>query len=193
MHGTAIKISLFRGNKDEKVKIVTPIISSLEEKNNKKNHILVYFSPYENSIYYLKVLNALKNISNYKIIVYTKENFDISSNNIEFKNYSPDFKNDLENAFCLISTAGHQLLSEAISIEIPVYLIPLSTYEQNYNAQMVEKYFLGKKSQNITESEINEFLKNVPNYKKKIKEYKAEYYQNNWEKELLKVINTFKK
>ncbi|MGN1001047.1 MAG: glycosyltransferase family protein [Bacilli bacterium] len=55
----------------------------------------------------------------------------ISLENIEFKNYSTEFKNDLENSFCLISTAGHQLLSGAISIGIPVYLIPLSTYEQN--------------------------------------------------------------
>ncbi len=143
--------------KAKKVKIVPPIISSLEEITNKKNHILVYFSPYENSLNYIKVLNALKKIANYKIIVYTKEKFDISLENIEFKNYSTEFKNDLENSFCLISTAGHQLLSEAISIVIPVYLIPLSTYEQNYNAKMIEKYSLGEISKNISEIEMIEF------------------------------------
>lgn len=179
--------------KDKKVKIVTPIISPLEEIANKKNYILVYFSPYENSLNYIKVLDALKNISYYKIIVYTKEKFDISSENIEFKNYSTEFKNDLENSFCLISTAGHQLLSEAISIGIPVYLIPLSTYEQNYNAKMIEKYSLGEISKSISEIEINDFLKKVPNYKKKIIRFKNKYYKNNWEAELLNVINSYKK
>lgn len=177
--------------KGKKVKIVPPIISSLEEIINKKNHILVYFSPYENSLNYIKVLTALKKISNYKIIVYTKEKFDISLENIEFKNYSTEFKNDLENSFCLISTAGHQLLSEAISIGIPVYLIPLSTYEQNYNAKMIEKYSLGEISKNISEIEMIEFLKKVPYYKKKISKFKNKYYKNNWESELLKVINNY--
>lgn len=176
---------------DKKVKIVTPIISSFEEIINKKNHILIYFSPYENSLNYIKILNAIKNILDYKIIVYTKEKFDISSKNIIFKNYSTEFKNDLENAFCLISTAGHQLLSEAIALEIPTYLIPLSTYEQNYNAKMIEKYSLGKNSNNISEIEINDFLKKVPYYKNNNKKFKNKYYKNNWEKELLKIINSY--
>jgi uncharacterized protein (TIGR00661 family) len=154
--------------KDKKVKIVPPLISQLRKKPNKKNHILVYFSPYDNSINYIKILNALKKIADYKIIVYTKEKFNIYSKNIAFKSFSPEFKNDLEDSFCLISTAGHQLLSEAISINIPVYLIPLSTYEQNYNAQMVKKYSLGEISNDISEIEINKFLKKYLIMRKKL-------------------------
>lgn len=178
--------------KEKNVKVVTPIISPLNEIKQKKNHILVYFSPYENSDKYIKIVKALKNISNYDIIIYTKEKFNIDANNIKFKSYSSEFKNDLENAYCLISTAGHQLLSESISIEIPIYLIPLSTYEQNYNAKMIEKYYLGKIADNITSKEINQFIKKIPYYKKKILKFKNKYYKNNWEKILLEIIDNFK-
>jgi len=175
--------------KDKNIKVVTPIISPLKEIKPKKNHILVYFSPYENSDKYIKIVRALENISNYNIIVYTKEKFNIDSNNITFKSYSSEFKNDLENAYCLISTAGHQLLSESISIEIPVYVIPLSTYEQNYNAKMIEKYDLGKIADNINNKEINQFIKEAPYYKKKIIKFKNKYYKNNWGKTLLRIID----
>ena len=132
-----------------------------------------------------------KDITDYNVIIYTKEKFNIDSNNITFKTFSNEFKSDLENAFCLISTAGHQLLSESISIEVPAYLIPLSTYEQNYNAKMIEKYNLGKISSKICDEEIKQFIKKVPYYKKKIIKFKNKYYKNNWEKSLLEIINTF--
>ena len=161
--------------KEKNVKVVTPIISPLNKIISKKNHILVYFSPYENSDKYKKIVKALEKISNYDIIIYTKEKFNVNSNNIIFKTYSSKFKNDLENAYCLVSTAGHQLLSESISIEIPVYLIPLSTYEQNYNAKMIEKYDLGEIADNISAKEINHFIKKAPYYKEKILKFKNKY------------------
>ena len=83
-------------------------------------------------------------------------------------------------------------MSEAISIEIPVYLIPLSTYEQNYNAKMIEKYDLGKIADNMTNKEINQFIKNVPYYKGKILSFKNKYYKNIWEETLLEIIDNFK-
>lgn len=180
--------------KDKRVKIVTPIISKLKENKSKKNHILVYFSPYENSLNYIKVLDVLNNIVDFPIIVYTKEKFGGNYyENITFKNYSNEFKEDLENAYCLISTAGHQLLSESISIDIPVYLIPLNTYEQNYNAKMIEKYNLGMLANNISDDEIKYFIKNVEKYKKNINKFRNKYYKNNWELVLLKVINKYNK
>lgn len=178
--------------KEKNIKVVSPIISPLNKIKNKKNHILVYFSPYEKSKKYLEIVHALENILNYNIIVYTKEKFNIKSNNIKFKPYSCEFQNDLENAYCLISTAGHQLLSESISIEIPLYLIPLSTYEQNYNAKMIEKYALGKIADNITNKEIEQFIQEVPYYEEKILNFKNKYYKNSWEKTLLEIINNFK-
>ena len=178
--------------KDKKIKIVPPIISEMDEKEIKKNHILVYFSPYENSANYIKVINALKKLKKYKIIIYTKEKYDKKEfKNIIFKNYSNSFKTDLEDAYCLISTAGHQLLSESISINVPSYLIPLNTYEQNYNAKMVEKYELGFIAKEINETEIYRFIEKVPSYIKNINKFKKLYYKKSWQKELLKIIENY--
>ena len=177
---------------DKRIKIVTPIISKLNIKLNKKNHILVYFSPYENSSNYIKILNALNNLTDFSIIVYTKEKFQKKYlNNMIFKNYSDEFKDDLENAYCLISTAGHQLLSEAISIDIPLYLIPLNTYEQNYNAKMIEKYHLGEIANIKDTDEIKQFFKRVPFYSNQIKKFRRKYYKNNWQKEFSKVFKSY--
>ncbi len=178
--------------KNEKVRIVTPIISKININPHKKNNILVYFSPYDNSINYIKVLKALNNIENFSIIVYTKEIFiQKNFNNIIFKKYSNKFKYDLENAYCLISTAGHQLISESISINIPMYVIPLNTYEQNYNAKMIEKYHIGEIAKNINKKEIQKFIKKVPFYISEIKKFRKKYYKNDWQKELLKIINNY--
>lgn len=177
---------------DKRIKIVTPIISKLNIKLNKKNHILVYFSPYENSSNYIKILNALNNLTDFSIIVYTKEKFQKKYlNNMIFKNYSDEFKDDLENAYCLISTAGHQLLSEAISIDIPLYLIPLNTYEQNYNAKMIEKYHLGEIANIKDTDEIKQFFKRVPFYSNQIKKFRRKCYKNNWQKEFSKVLKSY--
>ena len=174
---------------DNRIKIVNPIISKLKIKKNKKNHILVYFSPYESSEKYKLIIDAISKINGKKFIVYTKENYKDYYTNIVFKNYNYSFKSDLEDACCVISTAGHQLISEAISIHVPLYLIPLSTYEQHYNAKMVQRYQLGEMAVGTDSNEIKEFIEKIPLYSKNIELYKKRYYKNKWQDQLLKMIN----
>ena len=179
---------------DRRVKVVTPIICKLKRKQNKNDHILIYFSPYDNSENYAKILEAANTITGRQVIVYTKEKFSQEEfKNITFKSYSCEFKHDLEDAYCLISTAGHQLLSEAISISVPAYLIPLNTYEQNYNAKMIEKYNLGMIADRMDSDELKAFLENVSQYADNIREYRSNHYRNGWQKQLLKSINQLTK
>lgn len=58
---------------------------------------------------------------------------------------------------------------------------------------MIQKYYLGEISNNITTQEIENFLSKIPFYKEKIKIFKNVYYKNNWELEILKVINNYEK
>lgn len=179
---------------DSKVKVVTPIISKIDKKQNKKNHILVYLSPYGNKFDYIELLNQLKQIDDKQIIIYTKETFEENfPKNITVKNFSDSFKEDLTDAYCLICTAGHQLISESISLEIPMYVIPLNTYEQNYNAKMVEKYELGEIGNTKNSKEIISFINNVPKYVKNIIKYRQVHYKKKWEQEFLDIINLYKK
>ena len=176
---------------DDRIKVVSPIISKLNKKTTKSNNVLVYFSPYDDSEKYDKILNILSKINNYNFIVYTKLNFPkyLSVKNIVFKKFNESFKSDLENAEFLIATSGHQLISEAISIDVPLYLIPLDTYEQNYNALMVEKYGLGICAKKITAEELLHFCSKVDKYSENIMSFKNKYHKKSWEESLEEILN----
>ena len=179
---------------DKKVKIVSPIIRNLKQIETKKKQVLVYFSPYSDSFKYKLILDAISKIKYLNFIVYTKQRFDeYYFSNIVFKSFGENFINDLQNSIFLISTAGHQLLSEAISINLPLYLIPLDTYEQNYNALMVEKYKIGKIGKEIKTEEIEVFYNNLNFYSGNIDNFKNKYYKNDWKNILKEILNNYGK
>ena len=180
--------------KNEKVKVVSPIIEKLKKEINNSKQVLVYFSPYSDSFKYKLVLDAISKIDYLNFIVYTKQDFSkFCSSNIIFKKYADTFKTDLENSCFLISTAGHQLLSEAISISVPMYLIPLNTYEQNYNAMMIKKYKLGEKGCKVNKEEIENMYKNLHYYIHNIDKFKNKYYKKNWSVVLKETLDEYNK
>lgn len=178
---------------DDNVEIVSPIVKEFD-KVFVENQILVYFSPYSNSYKYKLVLDAISKLKYLNFVVYSQQKFDdYKSENIIFKSFSSSFKDDMEKSVCLITTAGHQLLSEAISINRPVYVMPLDTYEQNYNALMIETYGLGMKAKDITSEEIECFYRNINNYLINIKEFKKVNNDNNWKNVLKRVLRKYDK
>jgi uncharacterized protein (TIGR00661 family) len=106
--------------------------------------------------------------------------------NLNFKTIGESFEKDLYNCKFIISSSGHQLISEAINLEIPIYTFPLKTYEQNYNCDMVEKYNLGKKIISCDENEFNIFLSNINEYVQNMKKHKQLYWKDRWETLFLK-------
>lgn len=178
--------------KDKKTKIVPPIISELNLVNKKDNQVLVYFSPYSDSSKYKLVLEAISKIEYLNFIVYSNQKFiGYDKKNINFKAFGNTFKKDLENSLFLITTAGHQLLSESISINIPSYLIPLDTYEQNYNALMIQKYNLGIIGKKITQKEIVSFYKNINIYSTNIEKFKNKFYKHDWKNTLKEILESY--
>ena len=178
--------------KDKKVKVVPPIINLMKKIDKKKNQVLVYFSPYSDSLKYKFVLEAISQIDYLDFIVYTHSQFNGDyPSNIIFKKFGQSFKKDMENSKFLITTAGHQLLSEAIFINIPVYLIPLETYEQNYNALMVEKYKLGIIGKKLNKREIEEFYSELDYYLITINDFKNKHYKKDWKYVLKETLETY--
>ena len=177
--------------KDKDIIVVPPIIDKIE-KQKCDNTVIVYFSSYSDSKYYDELINTIKDIHDVTFKVYCKNSSIYGKiynyNNIKFSNYDNEFKSNLSKCRALITTAGHQLISEAISLNIPVYVIPLNTYEQHYNAIMVEKYGLGVYNKNLCKENIVGFLNNENMYIKNICKFKKEYYLNTWEERLCKVV-----
>ncbi len=168
--------------KKSNVVVTPPIISELEEREGEKNIGLVYFSPYSSSEKYTKVLYLLSRVENLKFIIYTNLDFPEFNRfkNLTFKEFGSTFKEDLCCAKFLITTSGHQLMSEALALNIPLYTFPLDTYEQHYNCSMIEKYRLGKMAKNMTEEEFSRFYKNIEKYKNNIVSFKEKYYKKSW-------------
>lgn len=177
--------------KDNKIIQVPPIITKIKRGKIKNDFIIVYLSPYSDSDKYDKLINILSKIENINFKVYSK-NYEIYINkfnfkNIEFSEFSEEFKNDISKCTALITTGGHQLISEAISLELPLYVIPLNTYEQHYNAYMVNYYKLGSNNE-ITENNIIEFINNKESYRNNIKKYKDKYYKEKWENTFIDIV-----
>ena len=178
---------------DNKIVQVAPIINNIPKKKVIKNLILVYFSPYSNSSNYEKVLNIVSQISDFDFKIYSnntevyKKNFPFS--NLIFLDFSNKFKDDLSCCSGLITTGGHQLISESISLFVPLYVIPLDTYEQHYNGYMVKKYNLGL-CEDISLDSIKSFIFNILKYKENIIAFKNTYYKFSWKDKFFETINS---
>ena len=156
--------------------LLPPIVENIKCNSQNEDFILTYFSPYvSDKAFFNDIYNMMKNDSN-NYILYTKFDFE-KSNNIILKSFSDDFKKDLLKCKCVISTSGHQLISESIHLEKPLYLLPIDTFEQHYSNLMVKKYKLGM---DINDS-YQLFLNSIEKIKLNMIKYKQEYWQETWD------------
>ena len=95
-----------------------------------------------------------------------------SQNNLQFHEIDNDgFVKHLSMAYCLISTAGNQLVGEAMYLEKPVLAIPEDgNFEQGLNGWMVRESGCGWTAsfKEITPDFLLRFLIDVPNLRSKI-------------------------
>jgi len=168
------------------VDLVGPIICgdilNLERKMcNKTRHILVYLSPFSSKEEYQTLVNILSDIKDIKIVVYSKYHIDNLPISIEqFRFNRKQFLHHMESASCVISSSGHQLISELILLECPMLLYPLGTFEQHYNAMVVEQNKMGQNIMNTNKFMIEDFLSNLDHFSNAIALYKKDtmYEQN---------------
>jgi len=170
----------------ENIYRIPPIIN-LENKYkvSDNNYVTVYFSTYggENSRrIFEKILKMISTIDNYEFKIYSELKFDnYKKDNIIFYNFSDQFIQHLRNSLFVISTAGHQLISECILYEKPMLLTAFNTFEQNFNLSMVNKYKLGSTINNFEKSDIVNFVEKKENYSNNIREFKQKYWKKSWD------------
>ena len=64
-----------------------------------------------------------------------------------------------------------------------------STYDQNYCAKMVEEYKLGKVIKRFEKKEFDDFLSDVPLYRRNMAEFRKEYWTASWNDIMLDVLH----
>ncbi len=164
----------------ENVEILYPIIRNdlklIVNYNEKLKNIVVYFSKYidisiQQSLE--EIIEIFNKFSEYKFIIFSTEHYQknkYKSNNIIIeKNNRTRFIEELSKASGVISTAGHTLISEAMYCNIPTFVIPLPSFDQNYCGKFIKENNIGYSSNQITYDNLKEFLENIEIYKNNLR------------------------
>jgi len=162
-------------NLPENVKLVPPIIKNEIKKSNvdkKSNIIVVYFSKYGN----ISIKQSLEDLidifskfTKYRFIIYTNKKIISKYKNVKLEKINEHkFAKDLGKCSAVITTAGHTLISESYFCKVPVYAIPLPTFDQHYCGKFIVENNLGMSSYIITQEKLKNFFYNLPLYKNNI-------------------------
>ena len=163
---------------DEQVTILPSIIrDDLVSLKNKKiaetNSILFYVTSQNVNDFplelWLKTLESIPGSTVFHVFLPKDvRNLNIYKNIKLYTHGDEKFNTVLGQSSGIITTAGHNLISEAMYLEKPVYALPLDLYEQQMNAHIIDKYQFGVSEETITKDKIMLFLRNINQYKKNI-------------------------
>ena len=88
--------------------------------------------------------------------------------NVSLKaNSRADFIESLRRSTAVISTAGHNLITEALYLHVPMFLLPFEHYEQQLNARMITDAGLGCAAATLTADTLGEFLGDLDSYRRR--------------------------
>lgn len=174
-----ISCSFFNVPSNKKTLIIPPVLRSEfleikeERRTSKKESIIIYLSSYlefHQSI--SEIIEELKNFDEEFIIFSSKKeivNYKELPKNFKLNNIDNEkFFNALKTCKGVITTGGHNLLSELMYLEIPPYVCPLNNYEQNYNSYNVHHNKFGFSDLKITKENFKHYLDNLDNFKSNI-------------------------
>ena len=176
----------------EGVTVLPPIIRKISKRKTDPSKIVVYFSPYTNDTkQFEQVLEMLTERRDYNFVIYSELTFRDYEKYPQFlfKKIGEEFIDDISDCCCIISSAGHQLISEAVSINTPVLVYCFSTYDQKYCAKMVDENKLGKVIKRFDQKEFDDFLNDLELYRRSISEFRNEYWAAPWDDIMLNVLN----
>ena len=136
--------------------LVPPILRPevIEAKREPGNHILVYLRATSSK----NMLTILKKLP-YDFRVYGLSEEE-SQENVTLCPFSETgFLNDLRTARAVIAGGGFSLMSEAVSLHVPMLSIPIEhQFEQELNARYLEELGYGARSRSLEPSVVENFL-----------------------------------
>ena len=153
----------------ENIAIVKPILkASITQgrRNKTKNSYVCYLSAHE--IFSQtpdEVLSLLGQFSDIRFDVYLKKPIRHQAPNVNvYAHGDPSFEENLLRAEGLICSAGHSLPVEAAYLGVPMFAVPLPTYEQHMNAEMIVQNGLGLKANTLTPQGLADFFEFAQNF-----------------------------
>jgi uncharacterized protein (TIGR00661 family) len=155
------------------VRIVGPMLRDevLATKARNGDYLLAYFNKGEHQ--YLPHVDRALRLLDCKVVVYGTQLRGVDDN-LDFRAPSVEgFVQDLAGCRAVLSTAGNQLIGEAIHFGKPVLAMPEDAFEQRLNAHMIERMGVGLRGdlKQITPSDVDRFLGAHDWYKSNMQEH----------------------
>ena len=126
--------------------------------------LLAYFNKGEHQ--YLPQVDRALRLLDLPVVVYGTP-YRGRSDNLDFRAPGKEaFVRDLAHCRAVISTAGNQLIGEAIHFGKPILALPENAFEQRLNAYLIERMGVGMRAdlQRLTPSDVDRFLGNHDYY-----------------------------
>lgn len=115
------------------------------------------------------VLNTLEAFPEQTFTIYGLSGQDRA--NLTFKAFSTTgFIADIASAKAVITTAGHNLLSELMYLGKPVYTLPAASFDQQCCADAIQRNHLGLQASQISVDTLTTFFANLDDYRQRISE-----------------------
>lgn len=169
--------SFYEGRvENPKVKVVPPVLRDevFNYEPREGDHLLVYLNKGKHQ--FLAHVELALVETKRKVTVYGTGKLGVKEN-IIYKNISDEeFLSDMSSCKAIISTAGNQLIGEAVYFKKPILVIPEDSVEQRVNASELAKLGIGLQStlEDFSADTINQFLKNYNFYRLRIEQMNSD-------------------
>jgi uncharacterized protein (TIGR00661 family) len=130
-----------------------------------EDYLLAYFNKGEHQ--YVPAIDRALRLLDRPVVVYGTP-YRGPVDNLDFRAPSnPGFVRDLARCRAVMSTAGSQLIGEAIHFGKPILALPEEAFEQRLNAHMIERMGVGMRGDRttLTPSDIDRFMGNYDYYR----------------------------
>ena len=77
------------------------------------------------------------------------------------------FVDSLTRSDAVIATAGHNLITEALYLRVPMFLLPFDHYEQQLNARIIADEGLGVAAPRLTRADLAAFFDGLPGHRRR--------------------------
>jgi uncharacterized protein (TIGR00661 family) len=153
--------------------IVGPMLRPevLKAKAQEGEFLLAYFNKGEHQ--YLPHIDRALRLLDMPVVVYGTPYRGLEEN-LDFRAPSNEgFLRDLAGCKAVLSTAGNQLIGEAIHFNKPILAVPEEAFEQRLNAYMIERMGVGMGGDRhrLTPSDIDRFLGNYDYYRSNMRDH----------------------
>jgi uncharacterized protein (TIGR00661 family) len=149
--------------------LVPPILRKevLEAVREPKDHVVVYLR----AIPERELVSMLRKLPHEFRVYGAPKEKDVGS--VRLRGFSETaFLEDLRTAKAVIAGGGFSLMSEAVSLRVPMLSVPIENqYEQELNARYLKELGYGTWTRKLAASVVSEFLERIPEFEKSLSSY----------------------